>query len=153
MSINTEKKIVKLSQMYKFNFDEKFNIFYKFRFHPDYLNININKEKKSRTQSKIWLKKNIKYRKLFAIKIKNKIIGLIIYNLNNCFYSIIILKKYRNQGTGTIALNKFTKFLKKRKLKLVTLVKKDNKKSIHLHKKISKSYKSINKLFYYFVII
>jgi len=153
MSINTEKKIVKLSQMYKFNFDEKFNIFYKFRFHPDYLNININKEKKSRTQSKIWLKKNIKYRKLFAIKIKNKIIGLIIYNLNNCFYSIIILKKYRNQGAGTIALNKFTKFLKNRKLKLTTLVKKDNKKSIHLHKKISKSYKSINKLFYHFVII
>ena len=153
MSINTEKKIVKLSQMYKFNFDEKFNIFYKFRFHPDYLNININKEKKSRTQSKIWLKKNIKYRKLFAIKIKNKIIGLIIYNLNNCFYSIIILKKYRNQGAGTIALNKFTKFLKNRKLKLTTLVKKDNKKSIHLHKKISKSYKSINKLFYQFVII
>jgi len=153
MSINAEQKIVKLSQMCNFNFDEKFNIFYKFRFHPDYLNVNINKEKKSRTQSKIWLKKNIKYKKLFAIKIKNKIIGLIIYNLNNYFYSIIILKKYRNQGTGTIALNKFTEFLKKRKLKLVTLVKKDNKKSIHLHKKISKSYKSINKLFYYFIII
>lgn len=153
MSINTEKKIVKLSQMYNLNFDEKFKIFYKFRFHSDYLNVNVDKEKKSKTQSKIWLKENIKYKKLFAIKIKNKIIGLIIYNLNNYFYSIIILKKYRNQGTGTIALNKFIKFLKKRKLKLVTLVKKDNKKSIHLHKKISKSYKSINKLFYYFIII
>jgi RimJ/RimL family protein N-acetyltransferase len=153
MLIYRKKKIIKLFQMSSFNFHEKFNIFYKFRFHSDYLNVNINKEKKSRIESKIWLKKNIKYRKLFAIKIENKIIGLIIYNLNNYFYSIIILKKYRNQGFGTIALNKFIRFLKKRKLKLVTLVEKDNEKSVHLHKKISKSYKSINKLFYYFIII
>jgi ribosomal protein S18 acetylase RimI-like enzyme len=153
MIINTQKKIVTLSQMSNFNFDKKFNIFYKFRFHSDYLEINTNKKKYSRIESKIWFKKNIKFKKLFAIKIVNKIIGLIIYNLDNYFYSIIILKKYRNQGTGSIALIKLIKFLKKNKFKLVTLVKKNNKSSVHLHKKISKSYKSINKLFYYFIII
>ena len=149
----TNKKIIKLSQMSNFNFEKKFNIFYKFRFHPDYLNINTNKKKISRVESKIWFKKNIKKRKLFAVKIANKIVGLIIYNLDNNFYSIIILKRYRNQGAGTIALGKLIKFLKKKKLKLETLVKKNNKNSIYMHKKISKSYKSINNFFYHFIII
>lgn len=148
----TQKK-VKLSQMSNLNFGEKFNIFYKFRFHPDYLKINTNKKKFSKKESKIWFKKNKKIRKLFSIKIDGKIIGLIIYNLDNHFYSIIILKKYRNQGIGTVALNKFIKFLKERKLKLATLVKKNNKNSVIMHKKISKSYKSANKFFYYFLII
>jgi len=147
------KKKFKLDQMSNLNFDEKFNIFYKFRFHTDYLKINKNKKKIPKTESKKWFKKNKKLRKLFAIKLNNKIIGLIIYNLDNYFYSIIILKKYRNQGAGEIALSIFIKFLKKKKLKLRTLVKKNNKHSVHIHKKISKSYKSIDKLFYYFVII
>lgn len=139
--------------MSNLNFDEKFKIFYKFRFHSDYLKINTNKKKISKIKSKIWLKKNIKFRKLLAIKYGNKIIGLIIYNIDNYFYSIIILKKYRNHGIGKIALNLFIIFLRKKKMKLVTLVKKSNKNSIHIHKKISKSYKSYNKFFYYFVII
>jgi len=153
MQINKKKKLIKLSQLRKFNFEEKFNIFYKYRFHPDYLKININKKKISKNKSKIWFKKNIKYKKLFAIKIEDKIIGLIIYNLNNYYYSIIVLKKYRNKGFGSNALYKFINFLKKRKYKLVTLVKKNNKNSVHLHMKISKSYRSINKLFYRFKII
>jgi len=153
MSNKTKNVIVKLNQMSKFNFDEKFNIFYKFRFHPDYLKINTNKKKISKVESKIWFKKNKKLKKLFAIKLNNKIIGLIIYNLDNYFYSIIILKKYRNQGAGKIALNNFIRFLKKKKFRLKTLVKKKNKNSVHIHKKFSKSYKSINKLFYYFEII
>ena len=153
MSIKTKKIKIKLNQMSKFNFDEKFNIFYKFRFHPDYLKININKKKISKVESKIWFKKNNKLKKLFENKLNNKIIGLIIYNLDNYFYSIIISKKYRNQGAGKIALSSFIEFLKKKKFKLRTLVKKNNKNSVHIHKKFSKSYKSINKLFYYFVII
>ena len=79
MSNKTKNVIVKLNQMSKFNFDEKFNIFYKFRFHPDYLKINTNKKKISKVESKIWFKKNKKLKKLFAIKLNNKIIGLIIY--------------------------------------------------------------------------
>lgn len=146
-------KKIKLNQMSNLNFEEKFNIFYKFRFHADYLKINKNKKKIPKAESKKWFKKNKKLRKLFAIKLNNKIIGLIIYNLDNYFYSIVILKKYRNQGAGKSALNIFIKFLKKKKLKLRTLVKKKNKNSVHIHKKISKSYKSIDKLFYYFVII
>ena len=146
-------KKIKLNQMSNLNFEEKFNIFYKFRFHADYLKINKNKKKIPKAESKKWFKKNKKLRKLFAIKLNNKIIGLIIYNLDNYFYSIVILKKYRNQGVGKSALNIFIKFLKKKKLKLRTLVKKKNKNSVHIHKKISKSYKSIDKLFYYFVII
>lgn len=146
-------KKIKLNQMSNLNFEEKFNIFYKFRFHADYLKINKNKKKIPKAESKKWFKKNKKLRKLFAIKLNKKIIGLIIYNLDNYFYSIVILKKYRNQGAGKSALNIFIKFLKKKKLKLRTLVKKKNKNSVHIHKKISKSYKSIDKLFYYFVII
>ena len=147
------KKNFKLNQMSNLNFEEKFNIFYKFRFHPDYLKINTNKKKISKVKSKIWFKKNQNLRKLFVIKLNHKIIGLIIYNLDNFFYSIIILKKYRGLGAGKIALTKFIKILKKRKFKLRTLVKKNNKNSVHLHKKFSNSYKSINKLFYYFEII
>ena len=146
-------KKIELSQMSNLNFEEKFKIFYKFRFHPDYLKININKKKISKKESKIWFKKNRKIRKLFSIKADGKIIGLIIYNLNNYYYSIIILKNYRNQGIGTVALSKFIKYLKGKRFKLTTLVKKNNKNSVHMHKKISKSYKSLNKLFYYFVII
>lgn len=146
-------KKIKLYQMRNLNFDEKFNIFYKFRFHPDYLENNTNKNKILKKESKIWFKINLKKKKLFAIKTTNKIIGLIIYNLDNHFYSITILKKYRNLGIGTFALLKFIEILKKKKLPLVTMVKKINKNSVHLHKKISKSFKSNNKKFYYFKII
>jgi ribosomal protein S18 acetylase RimI-like enzyme len=150
---HTRLKKIKLYQMRNLNFDEKFNIFYKFRFHPDYLKNNTNKNKILKKESKIWFKKNLKKKKLFAIKTTNKIIGLIIYNLDNHFYSITILKKYRNQGIGTFALLKFIEILKKKKLPLVTMVKKNNKNSIHLHKKISKSFKLNDKMFYFFKII
>ena len=151
LKLNHEK--VKLYQMSNLKFKKKFDIFYKFRFHSDYLINNINKKKISKKKSKIWFKKNQKKNKLFDIKIKKKIVGLIIYNLINQFYSIIILNKYRNKGIGTFVLLKFITFLKKKKMLLSTLVKKNNKKSLYIHKKICKYYRSKNKLFYYFKII
>lgn len=148
-----KKQDIKLDQLSLFKFDQKFNIFYKFRFHSDYLRVNIDQKKISKKKSKEWFRVNHKERKIFAIKLNNKIIGLIIYNINNFFYSIIVLKKYRNKGIGAIALVKFVAILKKKKIKLVTMVKKSNKNSVYLHKKLFKDYKSINKNFFYFKLL
>ena len=153
MKPKLDQKKIKLDQMSNLNFDKRFNIFYKFRFHHDYLKNNIDNQIISKKESKSWFKKSQKKKKLFAIKINNKVIGLIIYNLTNYFYSITILKKYRNKGVGTYALIKFIEILKRKRLPLVTLVKKNNKNSVHIHKKISKLFKSKNKLFYFFKII
>jgi hypothetical protein len=153
MKSKFNNKKIKLYQMSNLNFDKRFNIFYKFRFHRDYLKNNIDKQKISKKESKIWFKNNQKKKKLFAIKIDNNVIGLIIYNLNNHFYSITILEKYRDKGIGTCALLKFIEILKNKQLPLATLVKKNNKNSVHIHKKISKLFRSKNKLFYYFKII
>tara|TARA_B100000787_G_scaffold160969_1_gene140400 strand:- start:2651 stop:3067 length:417 start_codon:yes stop_codon:yes gene_type:complete len=138
--------------MSNIRFDEKFDIFYKFRFHKDYLKNNIDQKKQTKKESKKWFKKNYKKRKFFAIKIKNKIIGLITYNFDNYYYSIIILKKYRNKGVGTISLKKFIKILKKKKLVLLTMVHKKNINSIHIHKKLSKSYKVVKKFLFFKLI-
>ena len=151
--MNFKKQEIKLDQLSLFKFDQKFNIFYKFRFHSDYLRVNIDQKKISKKKSKEWFRVNHKERKMFAIKLNNKIIGLIIYNINNFFYSIIVLKKYRNKGIGTIALIKFLAILKKKKIKLVTMVKKSNKNSVYLHKKLFKDSKSINKKFFYFKLL
>ena len=148
-----KKQEIKLDQLSRLKFDQKFDIFYKFRFNSDYLKVNVSKKRISKEVSKEWYKKNHSKKKLFAIKLKKKIIGLIIYNINNFFYSIIILKKYRNKGVGTIALIKFLAILKKKKIKLVTMVKKSNKNSVYLHKKLFKNYKSINKNFFYFKLL
>ena len=151
--MNFKKQEIKLDQLSRLKFDQKFDIFYKFRFHNDYLRVNIDQKKISKKKSKEWFKINYKERKIFAITLNKKIIGLIIYNINNFFYSIIILKKYRNKGIGTIALIKFLAILKKKKIKLVTMVKKSNKKSVYLHKKLFKNYKSLNKYFFYFKLL
>jgi hypothetical protein len=148
-----EKQEIKLNQLNQLKFDQKFDIFYKFRFHNDYLQVNIDQKKISKKNSKEWFRINHRDRKIFAIVLNKKIIGLIIYNINNFFYSILILKKYRNKRIGTIALVKFVAILKKKKIKLVTMVKKSNKNSVYLHKKLFKNYKSINKNFFYFKIL
>ena len=99
------------------------------------------------------IKKNYKKKIIFSINYNNKKIGLIIYNLKNCYYSIIILKQYRNKKAGTAALNKLVNFLRRKKLKLVTMINTNNKNSIYIHKKIAKSYKKINSKFIFFKIL
>ena len=148
-----KKQEIKLDQLSRLKFDQKFDIFYKFRFNSDYLKVNVSKKKISKKISKEWYRKNHSKKKLFAIKLKKKIIGLIIYNINNFFYSITILKTYRNKGVGTNALIKFIATLKVKKLKLITMVKKSNENSVHLHKKLSKNYKTKNKNFFYFKLL
>jgi len=152
MKFKTKKNITTLSQMSDLKLEDKFNVFYKFRFHVDYLNVNTNDTKISKKKSWVWFKENYKKKKFFAIKIDKKIIGLIIYNIKDFFYSIVIIKKYRNKGIGTNALERLIKILKRKKLNLVTIVKKNNKNSIHIHKKLSESYR--NKVdFVYFKLI
>ena len=127
MKFKTKKNITTLSQMSDLKLEDKFNVFYKFRFHVDYLNVNTNDTKISKKKSWVWFKENYKKKKFFAIKIDKKIIGLIIYNIKDFFYSIVIIKKYRNKGIGTNALERLIKILKRKKLNLVTIVKKNNK--------------------------
>ena len=146
-------KKITLRQINRLKFNIKFNIFYKFRFHKDYLKNNIDNKIFSKKDSKIWFRKNYKKKIIFSINYKKKKIGLIIYNLKNCYYSIIILKQYRNKKAGTAALNKLMTFLRRKKLKLVTMIKASNKNSIYIHKKIAKSYKKINNKFIFFKIL
>ena len=67
-------------------------------------------------------------------------------------HQIVIIKKYRNKGIGTNALERLIKILKRKKLNLVTIVKKNNKNSIHIHKKLSESYRN-KEDFVYFKLI
>ena len=83
-----KKQEIKLNQLSRFKFDQKFDIFYKFRFHSDYLRVNIDQKKISKKNSKEWFRVNHKERKFFAIKLNKKIIGLIIYNINNFFIQL-----------------------------------------------------------------
>jgi hypothetical protein len=80
-------------------------------------------------------------------------IGLIIYNLKNSFYSIVILKLYRSKNYGQTALKKFISIIKSKKMKLCTLVKKKNQKSVHIHDKISSNKKNYNKNFFHYKIL
>jgi RimJ/RimL family protein N-acetyltransferase len=144
---------IKLSLLRKYKFEDKFKIFYRFRFDKDYLKYNIDKRKFSRKSSKIWYKNNYKKKKLFGIFYRTKIIGLIIYNIDNFFYSITLSKSFRSRGIGKIALNKFIQFLVKKRKKLNTIINKKNIHSIRLHEKICKRKKNFNKNFYYFKIL
>ena len=152
MKFAQKNNVPTLDQMSNLKLDEKFNIFYKFRFHKDYLKVNVDNKRVSKNKSWIWFKENSKKKKFFAIKINKIIIGLIIYNFKDFFYSIIILKKYRNKGIGTYAIIKLINILKRNKLKLATMVKKTNKHSIYIHKKISKSYKNKDNFIYFRLI-
>ena len=80
-----------------------FNFFYKFRFKKDYLKNNLNKKKYSKINAKKWYDKHSEFLKIFSIKKSKLNIGLIIYNIKSSSYSIVILKKYRSNGYGTIA--------------------------------------------------
>ena len=111
------------------------------------------KKKFLKKSAKNGIEKIIVKRSFLQSSLKKKIIGLIIYNINNFFYSITILKTYRNKGVGTNALIKFIATLKVKKLKLITMVKKSNENSVHLHKKLSKSYRTKNKNFFYFKLL
>jgi hypothetical protein len=133
--------------------NKNFKIFYRFRFDKDYLKYNINKSKFSKKESKTWYNNNYKRRKLFAIYLGDKLAGLIIYNLDNFFYSITLIKSLRNKGIGKVALKIFIKYLKKRKKKLKTIINRDNHKSINLHKSICKYKKKFNDNFYYFKLL
>jgi hypothetical protein len=145
ISMNTN---IKLLSLQKKNFNLKFKIFYRFRFHKDYLINNIDKKKYNKFESKKWFLKNHKKQIILSINYKKKNIGLIVYNLNNFFYSIIILKKYRNKNFGELAFKKFVNFLKKKKYKLFTLIKKNNLISNNFHKKFLIYKKNYNKEFY-----
>ena len=43
-----KKQEIKLDQLTQLRFDQKFDIFYKFRFHNDYLRVNIDQKKISK---------------------------------------------------------------------------------------------------------
>ena len=153
MQLSVIQRGVRLRKMSDIRLDEKFEVFYKFRFDKDFLKNNTDKKIHKKKDSLIWFKKNHKKKLLLAIKFNAKIVGLIIYNLENSYYSIIIEKKFRGKKIAIVAITKFIDLLKKRKLRLKTLVQKNNTKSIYLHEKISKTKKNYNKNYYLFSII
>lgn len=142
----------KLQSAFRLKLEEKFELFYKFKFHKDLLDKNLN-NKPSKISSREWFKKNSKKRKIFLIKYFKKTVGLIIYNLDNFYYSIIILRKYRNLGIGNIVIKDFIKRLKKLKLNLRTIVSVDNKQSIKIHKNLSKNFRKYKKKYIKFFIL
>ena len=121
---------ISLTKNFK-NFEEKFKYFYKYRFDDDYLKYNLDKKK----SSKEWFKQNSNKKLLYKIKLNNKIIGLIVYNLDNFSYFIVIDKKRRNLGIGKIVLKKFFSKLKRKNYNIKTMIDKKNKSSLRLHRK------------------
>jgi len=127
---------ISLTKNFK-NFQEKFKYFFKYRFDDDYLKYNLDKKKYKKKHSKEWFKQNSNKKLFYKIKLNNKIIGLIGYNLDNFLYFIIIDKKERNLGIGTIVLQKFFSKLKKKNYKIKTMINKKNRSSLRLHKKFN----------------
>ena len=125
---------ISLTKNFK-NFEEKFKYFYKFRFDDDYLKYNLDKKKYKKKSSKEWFKQNSNKKLLYKIKLNNKIIGLICYNLDNFLYFIVIDKKRRNLGIGKIVLKKFFSKLKRKNYNIKTMIDKKNKSSLRLHRK------------------
>ena len=148
-----QKYHIKLTNINKINLYKKFTIFYKFRFDKDFLKNNVDKKKYKKKESFNWFENNHKKKILLTINYNNKIVGLIIYNLNNYYYSIIIKKKFRNKKIGKKSMIKFINYLKKKNLKLKTLINKKNTHSILLHNQISKNKKKYNKKFFLYNII
>ena len=127
---------ISLTKNFK-NFEEKFKYFYKYRFDDEYLKYNPDKKKYKKKSSKEWFKQNSNKKLLYKIKLNNKIIGLIVYNLNNFSYFIVIDKKKRNLGIGKIALKKFFSKLKRKNYNIKTIIDKKNKSSLRLHGKFN----------------
>ena len=137
--------MLKISLTKKFrNFEEKFKYFYKYRFDIDYIRYNQDKKKIKKKISKEWFKQNSNKKLLFKINLNNKTIGLIGYNLDNFLYFIVIDKKKRSLGIGTIALKKFFSKLKRKNYTVKTMIDKKNKSSLRLHKKFD--FKVIKKI-------
>ena len=142
------KKLITL-KLLKTDLYTTFNIFYKYRFNKDYLENNINKKKYSKVNSKKWYHTNKNFLNIYSINKSNCNIGLIIYNIKNYYYSIVILKKYRRNGYSSIALALFIRLLKKRRKKLITLLKKSSTSTMELHNKFIKYKKLYKSKFYY----
>ena len=125
---------ISLTKNFK-NFEEKFKYFYKYRFDDDYLRYSLHKKKYKKKSSKEWFKQNSNKKLLYKIKLNNKIIGLIGYNLDNFLYFIVIDKKRRNLGIGKIVLKKFFSKLKRKNYNIQTWMDKKDKSSLRLHRK------------------
>ena len=106
---------------------QKFKVFYKYRFNKEYLEHNIKKKITKRRKFKEIFDKILIHSLIYFICKNNLNIGLIYYNKKNGYYFIIIDRKYRNKGYGKLALKKLINILKRKKLKLRTLVSLKNK--------------------------
>lgn len=125
---------ISLAKNFK-NFEEKFKCFYKYRFDDDYLKYSPDKKKYKKKFSKEWFKQNSNKKLLYKIKLNNKVIGIICYNLDNFLYFIVIDKKRRSRGIGKTVLKKFFSKLKKKNYNIKTMIDKKNKLSFRLHRK------------------
>jgi RimJ/RimL family protein N-acetyltransferase len=99
---------------------------------------SLNLKKISKTEHEKWIKKKIVNDKtiiLIAFKKKKKI-GMVRYDLQDivAYISINILKKFRNNGYGSIILKKSELHLKESTI-IVAKVKYENKGSINIFKK------------------
>ena len=127
--------------------------FYRYRYDQDYIRININKKKLSYINFK---KKFLNINKInlsYLIIKNNNEVGFISYNKSNFYYFIILNKKFRNKGYGTSAIKKLITIIKKRNLKLRTLVHRTNLNSIKIHNKICLNRKKYDKNFYLYIIV
>ena len=133
--------------------NQKFKIFYKYRFNKEYLKYNIKKKITKPEKFKEIFDKLLGYSLIYSICKNNLKIGLIYYNKKDGYYFIIIDKKYRNKGFGKLALKKLIYILKKKKLKLRTLVSLKNKNSFKIHEKLCLYKKRYNNNFFYFKLL
>ena len=132
---------------------QKFKVFYKYRFNKEYLEHNIKKKITKRRKFKEIFNKILLHSFIYFICKNSLNIGLIYYNKKNGYYFIIIDKKYRNKGYGKLALKKLINILKRKKLKLRTLVSLKNKNSFKIQENLCIYKKRYNKNFFYFKLL
>jgi len=128
---------IKKINLNKNNFYYYFKIIFKFRNNKEYLKLNQIK-KVVKVESISWLKKNMKNRFFFIIKLNNLNVGLFNFDKLNKTWSQVILKKYRRKNIGFISAVKLSKKLNKMGFKkLTTYASKKNVPSFKIHSKLS----------------
>ena len=88
--------------------------FYNYRYDADYLKNNIDNKKIKFEKFKHNFEDIVKTSHIILIYKNNTRIGIICYNKENYYYFIVIDRKFRNKGYGTLAIKNDIVFKKEK---------------------------------------
>ena len=123
--------------------------FYKIRFKKDLLDNFVNQKKYSYKSYNTWFEKNLINILIYEINFKNKEVGIIYFNKKTSKYFIFIDKNFQKKGFGYLAIIKYLKLNRNKKIK--TDILKKNLISLNIHLKLEPKKIIIKKKYYQFV--